>query len=105
MKTLTTLTAVVALIAGITVASAASPMDQGATSKGGAATQNQNATTSKMGKSDTMGGKKVIGNSQFCAQNAGQMKCTYTSMAKCNSANQANGWSCVPNPSATTGAK
>lgn len=103
MKTLTTLTAVVALIAGISVASAASPMDKGATSNRGAATQSQDAA---MNKSDKMGGKKkVIGKSEFCAQKGGELKCTYTSMANCHSANQANGWTCVQNPSATTGAK
>ncbi len=107
MKTLTTLTAIAALVAGISIASAASPMqEKNPTAKGGAATQSQNATMSKSGAMGSkMGGKKVIGKSSVCARKGGELKCTYTTMAKCHSANRANGWICVQNPSSTTGAK
>ena len=73
MKTLTALTAVAALIAGISVASA-----QG----------------SSMGK--------VTGTGKYCLKDAkGALKCTYASLSACQKANK--GKTCEANPNETTG--
>jgi len=73
MKTLTTLTAVAALIAGISVATA-----QG----------------SSMGK--------VTGSAKYCLKDtSGALKCTYASLSACQKANI--GKTCEANPKETTG--
>ena len=87
MKTLTTLTAVAALIAGISIAS---------------------AQTSSMDKSDTMGSSstQAAGSGKFCIKGAsGALNCQYASLAACQNAAK-SGETCSPNPSSgTTGSK
>lgn len=88
MKTLTTLTAVVALIAGMSIANAQS--------------------SSSMGKEKSMGAgssARVIGKSKFCVQTkSGTLNCKYASLSACRSA--AQGAACTANPnSGTTGSK
>jgi hypothetical protein len=79
MKTLTTLAAVVALIAGMSIANAAS--------------------SSSMGKSN------ITGMSKFCVKgSSGALNCKYASLSACQTANK--GKTCEANPkSSTTGSK
>ena len=80
MKTLTTLTAVAALIAGISIASAAS-------------------TTSQ----NTLGGSESA-NAQFCSKgHNGALNCTFASMTACEQVAKPEGATCIPNPKSTTG--
>jgi hypothetical protein len=85
MKTMTTLTAVAALIAGISFASA------------------------QMSPSPRTGPAKATGNSPFCStvsKTNGSLNCKYASMAACEKDAQAQGLQCQPNPgSSTTGSK
>jgi hypothetical protein len=85
MKTLTTLAAVAALIAGISIASAAGTTD----------------------KSDTMGASSThaTGSGKFCITGVGgALNCEYASLAACQKA-VTGSESCKANPSATTGSK
>jgi exo-beta-1,3-glucanase (GH17 family) len=88
MKTITTLTAVAALIAGISVASA----------------QSMNSP-SPSGSS----GKQAAGSGKFCievSKGSGSVQCKYASMTACEKDAQAQGLQCSPNPnSGTTGSK
>jgi hypothetical protein len=82
MKTLTTLTAVAALIAGISIASAASPMD----------------------KSDTMGNSSMhaTGTGKFCISGAGgALNCQYASLSACQKVAK-SGETCKANPNGGT---
>ncbi len=85
MKTMTTLTAVAALIAGMSFASA------------------------QMSPSPGTGPAKATGNSPFCvtvSKTNGSLNCKYASMTACEKDAQAQGLQCSPNPnSATTGSK
>ena len=93
MKTFTTLTAVAALIAGISIASAQTPTNQG---KAGS-----------MGSS-SMQGSQTIGSGKFCITGkAGDaMNCKYASLAACEKDAKLNNQTCSPNPtSGTTGSK
>jgi phage I-like protein len=87
MKTLTTLTAVAAMIAGISIAS---------------------AQTSSMDKSDTMGSSstQATGSGKFCIKGAsGALNCQYASLSACQKAVKGSE-TCSPNPnSGTTGSK
>lgn len=86
MKTLTTFTAVAALIAGISIAS---------------------AQTSSMDKSGTMGGSSVqaTGSGKFCIKGADDaLNCQYASLAACQKAAKSSE-TCAPRPSSTTGSK
>ncbi len=83
MKTLTTLTAVAALIAGMSIAGAASSMD----------------------KSNAMSGSSmhITGTSQFCIKGAsGALNCEYASLSACQKVAK-SGESCEAKPSTTTG--
>ena len=86
MKTLTTLTAIAALIAGISIASA-----QG---------------TMKPSSSGTIGGgagMHVTGSGKFCIKGAGgALNCQYASLAACQKVVK-SGESCQVKPSSTTG--
>lgn len=88
MKALTTLTAVAALIAGISVASAQmSPSGSG----------------SSMNKS-----ANATGSGKFCIETSkgGSLQCKYASITACEKDAQAQGLRCSPNPkTGTTGAK
>lgn len=89
MKTLTTLAAAIALIAGVSVANAAEPSTSKDTSMG-AGTMSQPA--------------EVIGTREYCTKvKTGELLCNYASLSACqNSAEDAN---CVANPqTGTTGA-
>jgi hypothetical protein len=86
MKTLTAFTAVAALIAGISIASA-----QG----------------SSMDKSNTMGSSSVqaTGSGKFCISGAGgALNCQYASLSACQKAAKASE-TCKARPSTTTGSK
>ncbi len=91
MKTLTALAAVAALIAGVSIASA--------------------AETSSMSKDKTMGGSamthsaRVIGTSKYCAKDkSGALNCQYASLSACQKG--AAGKTCSVNPNiGTTGSK
>jgi hypothetical protein len=89
MKTLTTLTAVAALVAGISVAQAQGTM--GSPPAGGA-----------MQKSQT------VGNSPFCINMSasGGLNCKYASMAACEKDAKPQNLNCSPNPNkGTTGSR
>jgi hypothetical protein len=87
MKTITTLTAVAALIAGISVASA----------------QTMSPT------SPSGGARQAAGSGKFCieiSKGSGSVQCKYASMTACEKDAQAQGLQCSPNPnSGTTGSK
>ena len=93
MKTLTTLTAVAALIAGMSIASAQmSPSGSAGSSSSGAKSGKQAAT----------------GTGKFCVETSkgGSLNCKFASMSACEKEAQAQGLKCSPNPNAgTTGAK
>ncbi|HET7848003.1 MAG TPA: hypothetical protein VFL51_02975 [Pseudolabrys sp.] len=90
MKSATTLIAAVALIAGVSVASAQSTMSKGS-----------------MGSSSMQ--KNAMGSGKYCLQPSGsssKMNCKYQTMASCQQAAKSQKGSCVANPNAsTTGSK
>ena len=89
MKTLTTLTAVAALIAGISFAQAQGSMGSPPSGSG-------------MQRSQT------VGNSPFCINisGSGGLNCKYASMAACEKDAKPQNLNCSPNPNkATTGSK
>ena len=89
MKMLTTLTAVAALIAGISFAQAQGTM--GSPSSGG-----------------SMQKQQTIGNSPFCINTSasGALNCKYASMAACEKDAKPQNLNCSPNPKkSTTGSK
>ena len=95
MKTLTTLTAVAALIAGMSVAAAQ-------TSPGSSPPSKSN---------DSMGApqqQKVTGTGKYCIEQSpgGALNCRYASLTSCQKAAKSGDQQCMPNPkSSTTGAK
>jgi hypothetical protein len=90
MKTVTTFTAVVALIAGMSVANAA---------------MSSKSSTMGAGMSSSMSKTKVSGKSKFCIKSSsGALNCKYASLSACQTANK--GKTCTINPNmGTTGAK
>ena len=89
MKTLTTLTAVAALVAGISVAQA-----QG--------------TMGKTGSSSGSMQPQTTGNAAFCIATSpgGALNCKYASMAACEKDAKPQNLNCSPNPKkSTTGSK
>jgi hypothetical protein len=91
MKTLTTLTAVVALIAGVSIANAASTSSMG---------KDKSMNSSSMSKS-----ARVIGTSKYCIKTkSGELNCKFASLSDCQ--NGAKGATCSANPNfGTTGSK
>ncbi|HEY1472522.1 MAG TPA: hypothetical protein VGF53_00400 [Pseudolabrys sp.] len=94
MKTLTTLTAVAALIAGMSIASAQTspPSSSGA----GGSMSNSGATAN------------ATGSGKFCIEvsKGGSLQCKYASNAACEKDAQPQGLRCAPNPNqGTTGSK
>ena len=90
MKTLTTLTAVAALVAGISIAQAQGTMGQTGSSSG------------------SMQAPQTTGNAAFCIATSpgGPLNCKYASMAACEKDAKAQSLNCSPNPKkSTTGAK
>ncbi len=86
MKTLTTLTAVAALVAGIAVANA----------------------QMKPSTSGPAAAPKATGNSPFCISTSvgGALNCKYTSMDACQKDAKPQNMNCLPNPNkGTTGSK
>ena len=96
MKTLTTLTAVAALLAGISIAGAQT--SSGTMQKG-----------SSMGAgSSTMGKQAAIGKGKFCIETTpgGTLNCKYASLSACQRDAKANNQACSSNPNlGTTGSK
>jgi hypothetical protein len=97
MKTLTTLTAVAALIAGLSIASA-----QTTTPKSGA--------MAPPSSSSSMGAQKqaATGSGKFCIETSagGSLNCKYASLSACEKDAKTQNLNCSPNPkSGTTGAK
>jgi len=89
MKTLTTLTAIAALAAGISIAQAEGSMGASSPSASGAAPQ-------------------TIGNAAFCINTSasGSLNCKYASMAACEKDAKPQNLNCSPNPKkSTTGSK
>ena len=87
MKTITTLTAVAALLAGISVASAQGTMGS---------------------QSSPSGARQASGSGQFCIEvsKGGALQCKYASITACEKDAQPQGLQCSPNPnSGTTGSK
>jgi hypothetical protein len=85
-KMITTFTAVAALIAGISIASA----------------QMQSSPSSQSGPA------KVTGNAAFCitTSDSGALNCKYQTMASCEKDAKSQNLNCSPNPSkSTTGSK
>ena len=89
MKTLTTLTAVAALIAGISIAQAQGTMGQTGSSSGSMQPQ-------------------TTGNAAFCIATSpgGPINCKYASLAACEKDAKPQNLNCSPNPKkSTTGSK
>ncbi len=90
MKTLTTLTAVAALITGVSIASA------------------QMSPSSNSPSSGASNARQAMGNGKFCIETSkgGSLQCKYASITECQKDAQAQGLQCAPNPKAgTTGSK
>jgi hypothetical protein len=88
MKTITTLTAIAALIAGISVAGAQGMSSPQSSQPGGA--------------------RLAAGSGKFCIEvsKGGSLQCKYASITACEKDAQAQGLQCSPNPNAgTTGSK
>ena len=89
MKTLTTFTAVAALIAGVSIAQAQGTMGKTGSSPGGMAPQ-------------------TTGNAAFCIATSpgGPLNCKYASLAACEKDAKPQNLNCSPNPKkGTTGSK
>jgi hypothetical protein len=89
MKTLTTLTAVAALVAGVSIAQAQGTMGQ-------------------TGSSSGMQTPQATGNAAFCITTSpgGALNCKYASMAACEKDAKPQNLNCSPNPKkSTTGSK
>lgn len=96
MKTLTTLTAVAALVAGLSFASA-----QTTTPKSGAMGGSPSSSSS-------MGQQQATGSGKFCIETSagGSLNCKYASLSACEKDAKAQNLNCSPNPkSGTTGAR
>jgi hypothetical protein len=115
MKTLTTLTAVAALLAGISIASAQNPASQSPQASPGdlnksnmpKASGSQSSGTTGQGSS-TMGKQTATGTGKFCVEvsKGGSLNCKFASMADCEKEAQVQNLKCAPNPnSGTTGSK
>jgi hypothetical protein len=115
MKTLTTLTAVAALIAGISIASAQNA--GGSSSSPSSINKGMNTGTPNAGQSGSessttamkSGGtmeKQAMGNGKFCIETTpgGSVQCKYASLATCEKDAKPQGLRCSPK-SATTGSK
>ncbi len=122
MKTMTTLTAVAALIAGMSIAAAqnaggpapadASPsnINKGSSRSTDIGSQSGNeAGSTAMQRSATNKSTNATGNGKFCievSKGGGSVQCKYASITACEKDAQAQGLQCSPNPNlGTTGAK
>jgi long-subunit fatty acid transport protein len=92
-NTVTTLTAVVALVAGISIAQAQGTMGK---------------TSSPSTSGGSMQGPQTIGNAAFCINTSasGALNCKYASLAACEKDAKPQNLNCSPNPKkSTTGSK
>jgi hypothetical protein len=116
MKTLTTLTAVAALVGGLSIAQAQNSTLPGGDQKTAPeAAQQNNAVSSKTDPSLNKKGaktaattKKVTGKGKFCLEQTtgGGLNCKFASMEACQKEAAPNNGQCQPNPkTGTTGAK
>lgn len=117
MKTLTTLTAAVALIAGMSIASAQnaptnkpSSMNKGSEPTTQSGSQAQPNTMNKSGSASMSGSKmQVTGTGKFCVEQSpgGGLDCKFASMAACEKEGKPNNRECKANPNTggTTGAR
>jgi|SRR6185369_4055247 len=113
MKTLTTMTAVAALLAGIAIASAQSPAPTQSPSSMNKGTDPAGPKSgAQSGSSATMSGpakkQAATGSGKFCVEmsKGGGLECKYASMDACQKDAQPQHLNCSPNPNAgTTGAK
>ena len=99
MKTPTTLTAVAALVAGLSIASA-----QTTTPKSGASSGAMGSPSS----SSSIGQQAATGSGKFCIETSagGSLNCKYASLSACEKDAKTQNLNCSPNPkSSTTGAK
>jgi hypothetical protein len=113
MKTLTPLTAVAVLIAGMSIASAQAPSGMNkqndspsSLNKGSEATKDSGSQATNPSKMST--GKQVTGSGKFCVEMSagGGLDCKYASLGACEKNAKPNNRQCSPNPTAgTTGSK
>jgi hypothetical protein len=122
MKTITTLTAIAALVAGISIASA---QNQGGTAAPGASPSNINKGIDDSSRSGSQSGSEssgaamksggsmnsgksanATGNGKFCIEisKGGGKECTYASLSACETDARPSGLQCSPNAE-TTGSK
>jgi hypothetical protein len=89
MKTLATLTAVAALIAGVSIANA------------------QMSPTSKSSGASSGMSQQATGTGRYCIETSpgGALNCKYASLAACQKDAKAQSQTCAPNPKSTTGSK
>lgn len=115
MKTFTTLTAVAALLAGISIASAQNPASQSPQASPSdmnksnmpKASGSQSSDTTGQGSS-SMNKQTATGTGKFCVEisSGGSLNCKFASMQDCEKEAQPQNLKCSPNPnSGTTGAK
>ena len=93
--TLTNLTAMAALVAGLSIASAQT-------------TTPQSGAMGSSSSSSSMGQQAATGSGKFCIETSagGSLNCKYASLAACQKDASAQNLNCTPNPnSGTTGAK
>ena len=120
MKTPTTLTAVVALIAGMSIASAqnaggpagpgASPsnINKGSSDAASPSTQSGSQSSGSAMQSGGMKDSRAAGTGKFCVETTkgGGLDCKYVDLAACNKDAQPQNLKCSANPNAgTTGSK
>lgn len=119
MKTFMTLTAVAALVAGMSIANAqnaggaappgASPSNINKGADDGKGTSQSGNESSKTAAQPAKGkDKKVVGNGQFCMEMSGSdgLECRFTSLDACVKEGKPNGRNCSQNPNlGTTGSK
>jgi hypothetical protein len=115
---MTTLTAIAALIAGISIASAQN-MGGSAAPGGSPSNINKGSINSTQSGSENSGtamqsggqmntNKHFTGNGKFCLETAagGSLQCNYASLAACQKDGKPNNRQCAPNPKmGTTGSK
>lgn len=118
MKMLTTMTAIAAIIAGISIASAQnstekspapppSSINKGDVAEHPSGTQKMNPSGMKSSAAEKKG-QVASGQSKFCSETSpgSGLNCKYASMAACEKDAKAKGVQCKPNPNmGTTGSK
>jgi len=108
MKTLTTLTAVAALIAGMSIAGAqnmpSNPVENSSPNqinKGSLPDKNSGTQSQRAAHARAKSGPSVTGSARYCLQatpGSSTLDCRYRSMASCQQAAKPNFKNCVENP-------